>query len=81
MILLVLGCVFVEGYIMSNKVDGIVDCKIRPRSCWKLLWFVDNQLLSILEHLMRVFLLNSKKFFQWSGAVENMVFFCDKENR
>ena len=50
-----LDCVFVEGYTTRNKVDDLVECEEIPRSYWNFLWFVDNQLVRRVKHLMRVF--------------------------
>ena len=50
-----LDCVFVKGYMMRNKFNGLVDCKWRPRFYCKFLWFVYNQLVRIVEHLMIFF--------------------------
>ena len=33
MLSLKLDHVFVEEYTIRNKLDGIVECKLRPRSC------------------------------------------------
>ena len=38
-------------------IYGLVDCSSliwRSEACWMFLWFVDNQLVKIVEHLMRV---------------------------
>ena len=32
--------VFVYGELKRIKVDGRVDCELRPRSCWKFLWSI-----------------------------------------
>ena len=41
-----LDCVFVEEYMIRNKVYGVSYCWWRLRSFWKFFWFVVNQLVA-----------------------------------
>ena len=51
--------VFMEGYTMRNiGFVGIVDCSVFiwiSESCWKFLWLVDNWLVKIFLHWVKVF--------------------------
>ena len=40
-----LDCVFVDEYMLRNKVDALVDCKLILSSYWNCLFVLDNFLV------------------------------------